>query len=348
MGSGSDTLKARTRHLLKVLVEHYIQNGLPVGSRTLAQESGLDISSATVRNIMAELEERGLIASPHTSAGRVPTDKGYRIFIDSLLTVEPVDDRAVEPLKHLLEKGVPLQALAISVSSLLSGMSNMAGVVMLPRRERLALRHVEFVPMSEDRVLALLVLNDGEVHSTVVRLDRAFSSSELEQAANYLNHTFAGRDVVDLRKSLLDELKSTQDDMDRVMYTAIRVAEKAFSIAENQEDVVVSGQTNLMDFDELLDLDRLRTLFDAFNEKRKILHLLDRCMSAEGVRVFVGTESGFSVLEGCSLVTSTCEVDGKVVGVLGVLGPTRMAYKRVIPLVDSTAKMVSAALRHYH
>jgi heat-inducible transcriptional repressor len=346
--SGSDQLNARTRHLLKVLVEHYIQNGLPVGSRTLAQESGLDISSATVRNIMAELEERGLVSSPHTSAGRIPTDKGYRIFIDSLLTIEPFDHRAIEPLKALIEQGVPLQALAISVSSLLSGMSHMAGVVMLPRRERLVLRHVEFVPMSEGRVLALLVLNDREVHSTMIRLGRAFDPSELEQVANYLNRTFAGRDMADIRKTLLDELKRTQDDMDRVMYAAIQMAEKAFSITERPEDIIVSGQTNLMEFDELSDLDRLRVLFETFEEKRKILHLLDRCMTADGVRVFIGKESGSSALEGCSLVTSTYEVDGQVVGVLGVLGPTRMAYKKVIPLVDITAKMVSAALRQYH
>lgn len=348
MASGTENLNQRARHLLKVLVECYIRDGQPVGSRTLARESGLDLSSATVRNVMAELEEHGLVVSPHTSAGRVPTDKGYRLFVDSLLTVDPMDSAEVDRIKQLLAEGFTLQGLAVSASGLLSGISSMAGVVMLPRRETLTLRHIEFVPLSDHRVLAILVVNEQEVHNTVMRTERAYTPAELREAANYLNSAFAGMDLAAIRHTLLGDLKSTRERLDRVMLTAIRMAEQVFDVRGGDEDIVVSGQTHLMAFNELSDVDKLRVLFDAFNEKRKILHLLDQCVSNKGVQVFIGKESGFSVLDDCSLVTSTYQLDGRVMGVLGVIGPTRMAYKRVIPLVEMTARMMSAALKQYH
>jgi heat-inducible transcriptional repressor len=341
-------LSERARHLLKVLIETYIRDGQPVGSRTLCQESGLELSPATIRNVMAELEGLGLVASPHTSAGRIPTDKGYRLFVDSLLALEPTDTRELQRLKNLFEQGASLQGLAVSVSGLLSGMTSMAGVVLVPRRERLILRRIEFVPLSERRVLAILMLNEQEAHNVLIHTDRAFSSAELERATNYLNTVFAGRDLGEIRGQLLHELRDARARMDRTMDSAIVLAEQVFEQGTNQEDVIVSGQTNLMEFNELSDLDRLRVLFEAFSEKRKILHLLDQCLYTQGVRVFIGKESGFNVLDECSVVTSTYAVNGKVVGVLGVIGPTRMAYKRVIPLVQSTANLLTAALNQYH
>ncbi len=347
MAIGNDALNPRARRLLKVLVECYIRDGQPVGSRTLVGEAGLDISSATVRNVMAELEEQGLVTSPHTSAGRIPTDQGYRVFIDSLLTVEPMDNMDVERIRRLLAEGFTLQGLAVSASGLLSGISSMAGVVMLPRREKLTLRHIEFVAMSERRVLAILVVNEQEVHNTMIRTDREFSASELRAAANYLNSVFAGKDLAMIRRDLLGELNRTRERLDQVMLTAVQMAEKVFDV-NSGDDIVVSGQTHLMAFNELSDLDKLRVLFEAFSEKRRILHLLDQCLSNPGVQVFIGKESGFSVLDDCSLVTSTYQLDGKVMGVLGVIGPTRMAYKRVIPLVEMTARIMSAALKQQH
>lgn len=348
MGAGPDILNARAKHLLKVLVESYIRDGAPVGSRALACESGLDISSATVRSVMAELEELGLVSSPHTSAGRVPTDKGYRLFIDSLLTCEPPDQREVERLRGLLGGDVSLQGLAVSVSALLSGVSSMAAVVMLPGRERRVLRHIELVPMGGERVLALLVIDRQEVRSTVVATERAFAPAELREAANYLNSVFAGRDLGEIRRALLRELRAAQRDMDRVAYAAVRMAEQVFSAEPTDGDIVVAGQTNLMEFEELSDLEKLRVLFETFNEKRKLLHLLDQCLRSGGVQVVIGKESGFSGLDECSLVASTYQTEHGASGVLGVIGPMRMSYRRVIPLVDMTAKMVSAALNQYH
>lgn len=347
MAIANDTLNPRARRLLKVLVECYIRDGQPVGSRTLVREAGLDISSATVRNVMAELEDQGLVTSPHTSAGRIPTDQGYRVFVDTLLTVEPMDTIEVERIRRLLAEGFTLQGLAVSASGLLSGISSMAGVVMLPRREKLTLRHIEFVAMSEHRVLAILVVNEQEVHNTMIRTDREFSAAELRAAANYLNSVFAGKDLAMIRRDLLGELNRTRERLDQVMLTAVQMAEKVFDVNAG-DDIVVSGQTHLMAFNELSDLDKLRVLFEAFSEKRRILHLLDQCLSNPGVQVFIGKESGFSVLDDCSLVTSTYQLDGAVMGVLGVIGPTRMAYKHVIPLVEMTARIMSAALKQQH
>lgn len=348
MAAATDSLNARARHLLKVLVESYIRDGEPVGSRTLASHSGLDISSATVRSVMAELEELGLVVSPHTSAGRIPTDKGYRLFIDALLTCDPPNQAEIERMRSVLGGDVSLQGLAVSVSGLLSGVSSLAAVVMLPRRERMTLRHVELLPVSAERVLVLLVIDRQEVRSSVVPVERAFTPAELRAAANYLNESFAGLELGEVRRKLVQELRAAQRDMDRVVYAAMRVAEQVFSGDRDDGDIVVSGQTNLMEFEELSNLDKLRVLFQTFDEKRKILNLLDQCLDNGGVQVMIGKESGFSVLDDCSLVAATYEGEHGESGVLGVIGPMRMSYRRVIPLVDMTAKMVSAALNQHH
>lgn len=345
-----DRLNDRARHLLKVLVEAYIRDGKPVGSRTLVRESRLDVSPATVRNVMAELDSLGLVTSPHTSAGRIPTDKGYRLFVDTLLTVEPMGADEVQQLKRVLEQGASLHDLAESVSDLLSGVTSMAGLVMLPRRDRLTLQHIEFIALSENRVLAVLVVNEQEIQNTLIHTDRKYTPAELAQASNYLNTMFVGKDLADVRSQLVAELRDTKERMDRAIDAAVRMAAKLFDADSNADDdaIVVSGQTNLMEFQELSDLETLRVLFTAFHEKRQMLHLLDECVSNQGVKILIGGESGYRVLNDCSLVTSVYKINDRISGVVGVIGPTRMAYTRVIPLVDMTARLFSATLNRRH
>jgi len=338
-------LNERTQHLLKALVERYIRDGQPVGSRTLARDAGLDLSPATVRNVMADLEEFGYLRAPHTSAGRVPTARGYRFFIDALLRLRPLDHKEVEILRQHIDQPVQSSTeLAWSVSNLLSGVTQLAGIVMLPRRNVVTLRHVEFLPLSEQRVLVILVLNTQEVQNRIIQTRRPYNAEELQQAANYLNAQFAGQDIQQVRESLLGELREVRDSLDRLMEMVMEMAEQTFETTPDGEDYVVAGQTHLMQYTDLSDLDKLRQLFEAFNQKRDLLHLFDQCLHADGVQIFVGEESGFEVLKGCSVVTAPYSVEGQVLGVLGVIGPTRMAYDRVIPVVDVTARLLAAAL----
>ncbi|QQS53167.1 MAG: heat-inducible transcriptional repressor HrcA [Candidatus Competibacteraceae bacterium] len=343
--AGYPALNERTQHLLKFLVERYIRDGHPVGSRTLSRDAGLDLSSATVRNVMADLEELGYLRAPHTSAGRVPTARGYRFFIDTLLRVKPLDPREIEALRRRIDQ--PAQSgteLARSVSDLLSGLTRLAGIVMLPRRQTMTLRQVEFLPLSECRVLAILVLNGQEVQNRIIQTRRAYDAAELQRAANYLNAQFGGRDIQQVRKTLLDELRETRDSLDRLMQTVMEMAEQTFETAPEGGDYVVAGQTHLMQYADLSDLDKLRQLFEAFNQKSDLLHLFDQCLHTGGVQIFVGEESGCGVLEGCSVVTAPYGSGDQVLGVLGIIGPTRMAYDRVIPVVDVTARLLAEVL----
>ncbi|HRF63728.1 MAG TPA: heat-inducible transcriptional repressor HrcA [Candidatus Competibacter sp.] len=338
-------LNERTQHLLKVLVERYIRDGQPVGSRTLARDAGLDLSPATIRNVMADLEDLGYLQSPHTSAGRVPTARGYRLFIDALLNVPPLDHREVEILRRRIDQPVQNSAeLARTVSDLLSGVTRLAGIVMVPRRNVVTLRHVEFLPLSENRVLVVLVLNAQEVQNRIIQTRRPYSAVELNQAAQYLNGQFAGKGIQQVRETLLRDLRETRDNLDRLMQTVVEMAEQTFEIDPVGEDYVVAGQTHLMQCADLSDLDTLRQLFEAFNHKSDLLHLFDQCLHADGVQIFIGEEAGSSVLQGCSVVTAPYTVEGQVLGVLGVIGPTRMAYDRVIPVVEVTARLLAAAL----
>ncbi|MDS4021406.1 MAG: heat-inducible transcriptional repressor HrcA [Candidatus Competibacter sp.] len=345
MPASHPVLNERTQHLLKILVERHIRDGQPVGSRTLARDAGLDLSPATIRNVMADLEELGYLRSPHTSAGRVPTARGYRFFIDALLNLRPLDDRVVEILRQRIDQPVQNRAeLARLVSDLLSGVTHLAGVVMLPRRNVVTLRQVEFLPLSENRVLVILVLNAQEVQNRIIQTRRPYNAVELQQAANYLNAQFAGKDIRQVREALLRDLREARDSLDRLMQTVVEMAEQTFETEPDGDDYVVAGQTHLMQCADLSDLDKLRQLFEAFNHKRDLLHLFDQCLHAEGVQIFIGEESGFVVLEGCSVVTAPYTVEGQVLGVLGVIGPTRMAYDRVIPVVDATARLLAAVL----
>ncbi|WP_435104401.1 heat-inducible transcriptional repressor HrcA [Arhodomonas sp. AD133] len=343
--TGDTVLNERAQRLLKTLVQRYIRDGQPVGSRVLTRESGLDLSPATVRNVMSDLEDAGLVCSPHTSAGRVPTDLGYRFFVDSLLTVQPLGDHDIDRLRIRLEGDGDAGSLVDSASSLLSGLTRLTGVVTLPRRNYGALRQLEFLRLSERRILAILVLNDHEVQNRVIETDRDFSASELQQLSNYLNSEFAGRDMASVRHLLLAQMQADREHMNSLMQTAIDVAKRVFAEhSEADEDYVMAGETNLMTFSELSNVDKLKELFDAFSRKRDILHLLDRCLSADGVQIFIGEESGYEIFDGVSLVTSSYRADGEVLGVLGVIGPTRMDYDRVIPIVDVTARLLGHAL----
>ncbi|MGH8469396.1 MAG: heat-inducible transcriptional repressor HrcA [Gammaproteobacteria bacterium] len=336
-------LSARAQHLFRLLVERYISDGQPVGSRTLARDAGMDLSPATIRNVMADLEDLGLIRSPHTSAGRVPTTRGYRFFVDSLLTVKAVSQQEVMRLHADLGIEDDINRLLAKTSNLLSEVTRLAGVVMVPRAEHRALRHVEFVRMSDTRVLVILVINNNEVHNRVICTARTYSESELQQASNYLNHVLVGRELFEVRDQLVAEMSSVQQEMNRMMQAAVEMAQKVFETPH--DDYVWAGQTNLMGIEAWADIAKLRQLFEAFSQKREILHLLDQALNAQGVQIFIGDESGYEFLDDCSLVTSTYSADGRVLGVLGIIGPTRMAYERVIPIVDVTAKVLGLALK---
>jgi len=338
-----DNLNERSQQLFKVLVEHYISDGQPVASKALSNDGKINLSPATVRNVMADLEDLGLIISPHTSAGRVPTPQGYRLFVDNLITVKPLRGQAVEKLRSEMGIDDSQGALISRASSVLSGMTRMAGVVTIPRREAVILRHIEFLPLTSNRILVILVVNEQEVQNRVIHTERGFTESELVKTANYLNQEFMGKDLSQIRQSVLERMKQERDDMQEIMKMAIQMTDNVVD-EKNSEDFVMAGQTNLMDYAEMANMEKLRTLFDAFNAKRDVLHVLDQSIQAEGMQVFIGEESGYSAFEGCSVITSPYKVSEEVVGVLGVIGPTRMAYDKVIPLVDVTAKLLGSLL----
>jgi heat-inducible transcriptional repressor len=335
----------RAQQVLKVLVERYIQDGCPVGSRTIAEESALGLSSATIRHILADLEEAGYLTSPHTSAGRVPTTLGYRLFVNSLLTVKPLEGTTVQELKTKLHPDMAMPILLQSASLLLSGLTQMIGVVALPKRNRMELRQVEFLPLSGSRVLVILVLNNREVQNRIIHTDRIHSQQELQQAANYLNAHYAGKELLVARQELQHAMQTDQDSMELMLQTALEVANKAFIPEENEsQDYIMAGQNNLVNFTKKEELERLYAIFEAFTQKQEILNLLDQSLQAEGMQIFIGSESGYEAFGGCSVVTTSYAIDGQLVGSLGVIGPTRMPYERVISAVDVTAKLLSAAL----
>lgn len=336
-------LNERSQQLFKVLVEQYISDGQPVASKSLSNDEQINLSPATVRNVMADLEDLGLIISPHTSAGRVPTARGYRLFVDNLVTVKPLRGQAVDKLRSELGIDDSQEALITKASSMLSGMTKMAGVVTIPRREAVILRHIEFLQLTSNRILVILVVNEEEVQNRVIHTERAFTESELIQTANYLNQEFMGKDLSLIRQSVLDSMKQERDDMQHIMKMAIQMTDNVVS-DQNDDDFIMAGQTNLMDYAEMANMEKLRQLFDAFNAKRDVLHVLDKSIQAEGMQVFIGEESGYSAFDGCSVITSPYKVSDEVVGVLGVIGPTRMAYDKVIPLVDVTAKLLGSLL----
>jgi len=342
--STSSRLDARSRQVLRTLITRYLEEGEPVGSRTLSRAPGLDVSSATIRNIMSDLEELGLIASPHTSAGRVPTAQGLRLFVDSLLEVRPLPHDAVAQM----ERGLPREPsttrdLLGNASTLLSAMTHFVGVVTVPGGSEVPLKQIEFVALDAHRVLAILVFADGQVQNRVLALRQKLDARALEQASNFLNAHYAGLRLDEIRLRVLAELRAAGSELNRRLEAAVEVAAQTFA-PELEADMLVSGQTNLMGGEDASQMDRLRELFDAFQRKRDLLALLEGCARAPGVRLFIGEESGFAPLDGFSLVSAPYHAGERVLGALGVIGPTRMAYDRVIPVVQATARMLSEAL----
>jgi len=338
-------LNDRAQRLLKTLIERYIADGQPVGSRTLSMLSGLELSSASIRHVMAELEEMGLVVSPHTSAGRVPTARGYRMFVDHLLTIGPLQDSLMSQLAIGLRPDSPQRSVQ-AASALLSELTHFAGVVVTPQRPDAAFRQIEFLRLSEKRILLILVTLDGDVQNHLLTPERDYGSDELTRAANFLNTHYAGLGLATVAERMSAELSQLQSDISSLMATAIELGRRAQ--ADAAESVVISGEGKLLQVADLSDdLTRLRELFATFEHKTELLQLLNQSRGGQGVRIFIGEESGVMTLGDCSVVTAPYLIDGQVVGTLGVVGPTRMAYEKVIPIVDITARLLSSALSQH-
>ena len=338
-------LNDRAQILLKTLIERYISEGQPVGSRSLSKISGLELSPASIRNVMADLEELGFIASPHASAGRVPTNRGYRFFVDTLLTVKPLESLEISKLEEQLRLE-NTQRLVFSASQMLSDLTRFAGVVVNPKRRSGAFRHIEFLSLSDRRILLIIVTPDGDVQNRILVTDKPYTPAQLVEAGNFLNTHYSGLTFDEIRAHVRDELKKLREDMSALMQKALEAGSAA--VSETASDYVISGERNLLEVEDLSsNMQQLRKLFDLFEHKTELLQLLDLSQRAHGVQLFIGGESGIAPLDECSVVTAPYEVDGQVVGTVGVIGPTRMAYERVIPIVEITAKLVSSALSYH-
>jgi len=337
-------ISSRAQVLLKALVERHIRDGQPVGSKTLMEEAGLPVSAATIRNVLSDLEERGFLHSPHTSAGRVPTVQGYRLFVDSLLQVRPLASEDISALQAELNPDRSTAELVKSASSLLSSITSQAGVVTVPRQKARQLRQVEFLSLSGNRVLAILVVDEREVQNRIIHTQRTYTATELHDAARMVNQRFAGHPLDVVQAQLLREMREARSQIDSYMQGALDLASKALSQDEGGEECLVAGEARLLGNATAEEMGRLRGLFEAFEQKIDLLHLLERCSAAKGIQIFIGEESGYETFDDYSVVTAPYTDGVKTLGVLGVIGPTRMSYERVIPIVDITAKMLSSAL----
>ncbi len=338
-------LNERAQILLKTLVERYIHEGQPVGSRSLSKFSGLDLSPATIRNVMSDLEEMGLVTSPHTSAGRIPTPQGYRLFVDKLLVVETLDQVAINHLEDQLHPDNPSR-LINAASNLLSELTHFAGIVVTPKRTGAVFRYIEFMALTEKRILLIIVTPEGDVQNRIIFTDIAYSQSDLIEAGNFINQNYAGCTLDEIRGRLNTELKQLTNDMTTLMNAAIEAGGDA--INENSETVVLAGERKLINFHDVSDnLVNLKKLFELFERKTKLLQLLELSRQAQGVKLFIGGESDIASLEEFSVVTAPYEMEGEIVGTVGVIGPIRMSYERVIPIVDITAKLLSNGLSQH-
>lgn len=334
-------LDERAQLLLKQLINMYTHDAQPVGSKNLAQLSGLDVSSATIRNIMSKLENLGLVDSPHTSAGRIPTQAGYRFFIDSLLEVNDIDKQARRQITNGFGTDKTSSSLIKSATDILSNITHLTGVVSMTHSSTTEVRHIEFMRLSEKRVLVILVVNQDEVHNKVIQVDRNYSDAELKHATQTLSRYLIGQDFYDARQLILQEMSELKSSVNNMMESVLKAMD---DVCNHSDELLTSGESNLLEYAELSDISKLRDIFNVFNDKKDLLHLLDGCTTADGVEIFIGSESGYSVLSDCSVVGAPYQIDGKIVGVLGVIGPTRIAYEQVIPVVDVTAKLLSSAL----
>lgn len=339
----SEAISPRAQLLLKHLVELYIRDGQPVGSKTLVSEAFPSLSPATIRKVLSDLEERGFITSPHTSAGRVPTTLGMRFFVDSLLSVHPLNAADIKKVEAQFALDQSTDELIAKTSSVLSELTRMVGIVTLPRREMQILRHVEFLPLSDHRVLVILVFNEKEVQNRIIITQQRYSAAELNQASNFINQHFAGKELMAARQELLHALNMDRCKMDSLMKTVVEMASQAFVPPRKEDSYILAGQQNLF-ANPAASVSQLQKMFEAFTQKQQILDLLDQCLQTEGVQMFIGEESGYEAFRECSLITSRYTLDGETIGVLGVIGPTRMQYDKVIPVVELTAKMLGTLL----
>lgn len=335
-------LDSRAQSLLKTLITHHIDDGQPVGSKTLSASSDLDLSPASIRNIMKDLEDAGFVSSPHTSAGRIPTNKGYRLFVDSLVTVQSLDDVEISSLKNQLIAS-DNKHLISSAANTLSELTKFAGIVMIPKAKKIKYKHIEFIGISERRVLVIIVTDDGNVQNSVLYTNHDYDKTSLTEAANYFNKEFSGYSVEEAKKRLMDDLKHMKTNISDLMSSAINSAADNNDEADN---IVMSGQTKLLETEELSqNVASIRKILEVFEKKSALLKLLESSQHANGIQIFIGEESGYQALDECSVITAPYEADGEVLGILGVIGPTRMAYERVIPIVDITAKLLGNSIK---
>jgi heat-inducible transcriptional repressor len=333
-------LEHRNAHILNHIVERYIDNGQPVASKTLSEDSRIMLSAASIRSIMADLEAAGYLSSPHTSAGRVPTDRGYRLFVDNLLTVNHTDEGMTQSLS-LSPDAMSTNHLLKDTTSLLSGITQHVGMVTVPRREKMLLRHLEFLPLSDNRILVILVVNEHEVQNRVIQTERQYKTKELQRFGEMISNRFAGVNLLSIKSTLLKELQADQQDLKQMLNVVMQVVEKNI---ETNEAIMMSGENHL--FEHIADdnSQQLKQLFSVFEDKCAVLQLLDRCLHVDGVQIFIGEESGHQAFHSCSVVTAPYNTNGKVVGLLGVIGPRRMRYRQVISAVDATAALLSQVL----
>ena len=335
----------RAKQILSAIINNYIEEGTPIGSKKLSTYNRFNLSPATIRNVMSDLEHLGFIASPHTSAGRIPTSKGYRFFIDRLLELQPVDNNEIASIKDTVSQTKSSNKdLATNVSTILSAITQLAGIVTVPKKHKSTLKEIDFIPLSEQRVLAIVVINDSEVENKILQMKRNYNRDELQISANYLNQNYVGRSFEYIKSDLLTKLKETSALANSLMNNIINIADELLT-NQNKDEYVVTGKNQLLDFEELSDINQLKDLFDAFNEQQQLLQLLDKSMSTSNVQIFIGQESGYRIFDNCTLITAPYTNEMGSVGVLGVIGPTRIAYQRVIPIVDVTAKLLSQSLK---
>lgn len=346
--SVSSQANERSNHILKLLIEKYIDEGQPIASKTLVTECQLGVSSATIRNVLSDLETRGYLRSPHTSAGRVPTEQGYRLFVDHLLTVSDMEAKNIRYLESALGQSSDPKSLAESASHMLSELTQLTGIVMVPSSYKETLRHIEFLPLNTRQVLVILVLNEKEVQNFVIEVDRSYSDIELNQATNFVNQTFAGQDLSTIRQRLLQLMERERESLSHMMETTIQVSSKALQERKREDNLVIKGESHLLGASSGADLGQLKSLFEAFSQKKVIIDMLDRCTQSNGLQIFIGKESGNKMFDDLTLITAPYSMGKDVIGVLAVVGPTRIPYQRVIPAVDMTAKILASVLNQNH
>lgn len=337
-------LNERAQCLLKALIHCYVQEGVPVGSKTLAETTGLNISTATIRNVMANLDSMGLVSAPHTSAGRVPTNRGFRMYVDTMLEYRPVENAITQKLRQQLHADQDKDILINTANNMLSEITQMAGVITIPKAGVLNLRRIEFLPLPDHKILAILVVNEKDVQNRIIHVERDYTQDELIRVSNYLNQHFMGQDIFRIRKMLVEELQNARAEVDQMMAAAVELANQALKPSEVTEPYRVHGEANLIRFNESDNASQLQQLFQAFQNKRDMLGLLDRCIQADDTQVFIGSEVGLEGLDDFTVISAPYGTGGSTLGVLGVIGPTRMEYGKIISTVDITARLLSLAL----